>query len=62
MVDARSSLDNDPTIIKKYNGSVGLAYWSLETNSFIVDANGQPIRAGEKITRCPHCGAVKRVK
>ena len=56
------SLENDPTVIVKYHPTVGKAYFSLETNSFILDANGQPIKAGEKVVRCPRCGSVKRVK
>jgi hypothetical protein len=55
-------LENDPTVIVKYHPTIGKAHWSLETNAFLLDASGQPIKASEKVTRCAHCGAVKRVK
>ena len=36
-------LDNDPTIIKKYNSVIGLAYWSTVTGTWVLDEQGKPI-------------------
>jgi hypothetical protein len=56
------NLDNDPRVIVRYHPRKGKVYFSLDTNDFICDETGQPIPAGTKTTRCPHCGAVKKVK
>jgi hypothetical protein len=57
-----SELDNNPRVIVKFHGRVGRAYWSLDTNDFIYDAEGRPIPVGVKVVRCAHCGAVKKVR
>ena len=54
-------LSRNPDIIRKYSPT-GLAYWSLTTRDFVRDADGAPIKVGEKVVRCPHCGAVKKVR
>jgi len=49
-------------IIEKYHPQVGLAKWDTETGRFVLDEHGQPIPVETKMTRCPHCGAVRKAK
>ena len=38
-----TTLDNDPTIIRKFHPQNGLSYWSTLTRTWVLDEQGQPV-------------------
>jgi hypothetical protein len=53
---------DEKKLLQKYHGQAGLSWWDPATCRFVLDEQGQPIPVATKMTRCPHCGAIRKAK